>query len=221
MRAGYRVLLELDERNEVVGEAASGRDAVAVAADTQPDVVLLDLALPDLEQSEETAGIVSHPALADAAVLLMTPSEGDERIFSGLGAGAAGVLAKNADPSELRRTVQVLACGAAVLPPAALRRLIGELPPQYSDRRALAHQLEELTEREREVVALVGKGLTNGEIATHLVISPATAKTHVYRAMTKLDARHRAELAVTAYETGLVVPRSGSRRSGRRLLALA
>jgi DNA-binding NarL/FixJ family response regulator len=221
LRAGYRVLIELDERIEVVGEAASAHHALALAAQTRPDVALLDLGLPGLERREDTGRIVSHPAFAQAAVMLMTPSESDPRLFTALRAGASGVLAKDAEPAELRRVVQVLACGEAVLPFTVVRDLIGELPPQRSEHKPIAEQLEELTEREREVVALVGRGFTNAEIAEQLVVSPATAKTHVSRAMTKLHARQRAELVVLAYETGLVLPSTSGTQPGRRLLAIA
>jgi DNA-binding NarL/FixJ family response regulator len=221
IRAGYRMLLELDERIVVVGEAASGHHIVAVAGQTQPDVVLLDLGLPGLEQPDAAARIISHPAFAQAAVMIITPSDSDDRILSAVRAGALGVIVKDADPAELRRAVQVLAGGEAVLPPAAMRRLISQLPTHGSDNEPLAAQLDELTEREREVVALVGTGLTNDEIADRLVITPATAKTHVYRAMTKLRARHRAELVVLAYETGLVHPHTNPARTSRPILAIA
>jgi DNA-binding NarL/FixJ family response regulator len=221
LRAGYRVLLELDERIEVVGEADSGRHAMALAAQTRPDVVLLELGLPGLERPDETERIVLHPAFTEAAVMIMTRVESDERVFSALRAGALGVLATDAEPVELRRAVQMLACGRAVLPATVMRRLIGEIPAQRPGDKPLAEQLEELTEREREVVALAGKGLTNAQIADRLVVSPATAKTHVSRAMIKLRARHRAELVVLAYETGLVLPCTAVTQRGRRLLAIA
>jgi DNA-binding NarL/FixJ family response regulator len=220
MRAGYRVLLELDERIVVVGDAASGQEAIGLAEQTRPDVVLLDIGLPGLEQPDGTARIVSHRAFAKAALLLMTASATDERGFSALRAGAVGVLAKETKAAELRRAVRLLACGGAVLPAAAVPRLITELPPQRFDHSGVASQLKELTEREREVLALVGTGLTNAEIAEQLVITPATAKTHVYRAMTKLHARHRAQLVVIAYQAGLVVPRSGAKRSAGAVVAV-
>jgi DNA-binding NarL/FixJ family response regulator len=205
-RAGYRVLLESDGRIEVVAEAVSGDQAIALAEQTRPDVVLLDLELPGLDQLDETRRIVSHEAFAAAAVMVIAPSESDETVLSALRAGAVGVLAKDATPAELRRAVQALAGGEAMLPAIAARRLISELSPQRLNRRSLAEQLAALTEREREVAALVSMGLTNGEIAERLVISPATAKTHVSRVRTKLRARHRAELVAFAYDTGLVPP---------------
>jgi DNA-binding NarL/FixJ family response regulator len=221
VRAGYRMLLELDERVEVVGEAASGHWAVVLAANTQPDVVLLDLGLPGLEHPDAAGRIISHPALAGAAVMIMTPSLEDERVIGTLRAGAMGVVTKDADPAELRRAVEALAAGQALFPPLAIRRLISQLPPHALGHQPPAEQLEALTDREREVVALVGVGLTNGEIAERLVISSATAKTHVYRTMTKLNARHRAELVVLAYETGLVLPRTGGKEPSATIRTIA
>jgi DNA-binding NarL/FixJ family response regulator len=207
VRASYRALLESDHRVEVVGEAVSGEQAVALAIDTAPDVALLDLALPGLDDLQTTAAVVSDPAFAAVAVMLIALGENDERVFSALRAGAVGVLSKDAEPAELIRALQVLAEGQALLPAGAVRRLLAELPPQSPDHRSLPDQLNELTDREREVVGLVGRGLSNGEIAAQLVISPATAKTHVSRAMVKLHARDRAQLVVLAYETGLVLAR--------------
>jgi DNA-binding NarL/FixJ family response regulator len=208
VRAGYRTLLESDDRIEVVGEAADRPDTLALAMATEPDVVLLDLALPTLADPEAITAIISHPALAHAAVMLISPGESDERVFSALRAGAVGVLATDAEPAELIRAVRLLARGQALLPASAVRRLLGELAPHSRRQTATRHHIEELTDREREVVALAAEGLTNGEIAARLVISPATAKTHVSRAMIKLHARHRAQLVVSAYEHGLVLPTS-------------
>jgi DNA-binding NarL/FixJ family response regulator len=214
LRASYGALLERDDRIEVVGEAASGEQALALAIDTAPDVAVLDLALPGLEDLQATAAIVSHPAFARLAVMLITPGENDERVFTALRAGAVGVLSEDAEPAELIRALQVLADGQALLPAGAVRRLLAELPPQSPHRSALPEQLHELTDREREVVALVGLGLSNSEIAAQLVISPATAKTHVSRAMVKLHARDRAKLVVLAYESGLVLTRGNVPSAG-------
>jgi DNA-binding NarL/FixJ family response regulator len=203
VRASYSALLDRHERIEVVGEAASGEQALAQATDSPPDVALLDLALPGLEDLERTAAIVSHPAFAPVAVMLIAVRENDERVFAALRAGAVGVLSKDAAPDELIRALQVLAGGQALLPAGAVRRLLAELPPQSLRHRPVPDRLNELTDREREVLSLVGMGLSNGEIAAQLVISPATAKTHVSRAMVKLHARDRAQLVVLAYETGL------------------
>ena len=205
VRASYRALLERDERIEVVAEAADSRQAVALAADSAPDVALLDLTLPGLDNLETTAGIVSHPAFGQVAVMLIVSHEHDERVLGALRAGAVGVLSKDARPAELIRAIQLLARGDALFPAGVVRRLLAELPPQYGQHGSRPEQLDELTDREREVVSLVGMGLSNGEIATHLVISPATAKTHVSRAMIKLHARNRAQLVVLAYATGLAV----------------
>ena len=208
LRASYGALLERDELIDVVGEAASSEQVLALAVETMPDVAVLDLALPGLEDLERTAAIVSHHAFARVAVMLITAGENDERVFAALRAGAVGVLSEDAEPAELIRALQVLADGQALLPAGAVRRLLAELPPQSPHRSALPDQLNELTDREREVVALVGLGLSNSEIAAQLVISPATAKTHVSRAMVKLHARDRAKLVVLAYESGLVLKRT-------------
>jgi DNA-binding NarL/FixJ family response regulator len=207
IRAGYRVLLEADELIEVVAEAATEEEAIAQAAETSPDVMLLDLGLPGLENAEAAAGLVSHPAFTGVAVLLMTPGRCDERVLGALQSGAVGVLAKDVDPGELIRAVQVVARDQAVLPVGVMRELLGELQASRGGRAVPPGDLDELTAREREVVALVAGGLSNHQIAARLVISPATAKTHVSRAMLKLGASHRAQLAVLAYETGLVAPR--------------
>jgi DNA-binding NarL/FixJ family response regulator len=206
VRAGYRALLESDGGIEVVAEAATSEQAVARATETGPRVALLDQGLPGLEDPEATGAIVSHRAFAGVAVMLMASEEADERVISALRAGAVGVLRTDDQPQTLIESVRVLACGQALLPASTVRRLLGKLPPPTPRSGRLTRNIEELTDREREVTGLVATGLTNDEIATRLVISPATAKTHVSRAMLKVRARHRAELVVSAYETGLVVP---------------
>ncbi|WP_370116597.1 response regulator [Streptacidiphilus sp. MAP12-33] len=205
VRAGFRSLLERAEDIEVVGEAVDGVDAVAQATRLRPDVVLMDVRMPLLDGIAATGRIVADPALAATRVVVVTTFELDEYIHRALRAGASGFLLKDLDPDELRRAVRVVAAGEALLAPSVTRRLIGTftrrgtaLPPE------LAAAGAGLTDREREVVALVGRGLSNEEIAAELVISPATAKTHVSHAMTKLGARDRAQLVVYAYETGLV-----------------
>jgi DNA-binding NarL/FixJ family response regulator len=208
IRAGYRALLEADELIEVVGEAATSELATACAVEARPDVVLLDLELPGLEAPDAAAELVSHPAFNGVAVLLMTLERCDERVLGALQAGAVGVLAKDAEPTELIRAVQVVARDQALLPVAVVRQLLGQLRATRRQQALPPGDLDELTAREREVLALVAGGLSNHEIADRLVISPATAKTHVSRAMLKLGANHRAQLAVLAYETGLVEPRS-------------
>lgn len=206
IRAGYRVLLEADDLIEVVAEAATEDQAIAQAAETSPDVVLLDLGLPGLEDARAAAQLISHPAFTGVAILLMTPKKWDERVLDALQAGAVGVVAKDAEPDELIRAVQVVGRDQAVLPVGGLRELLGELRASRGKRTLPPGDLDELTAREREVVALVAGGLSNHQIAVRLVISPATAKTHVSRAMLKLGASHRTQLAVLAYETGLVAP---------------
>lgn len=201
VRAGLKALLEDEGNIAVVGEAAGGEEAVALAHALRPDVVLIDLSLPGLDSVEATRQMLTQPGLA---VMLMTGSESDERIFDALRAGASGLLLKDMDPAELARAVNVLSRGEALLSPLVTHRLIAELvsrPEPYTS----SELLDGLTAREREVVALVGQGLSNDEIAGELVVSPATAKTHVSRSMIKLRARDRAKLVVLAYEAGLVL----------------
>jgi DNA-binding NarL/FixJ family response regulator len=208
VRASYRAVLESDELIEIIAEAADSRHAVALAGAKSPDVALLDLALPGLDDAETTAAVVSHPGFARVAVMLIVTHESDERVLSALRAGAVGVLARDTETSELIRAVKLLARGDALLPAGLVRTLLAELPPPSGQHAPLPEQLDELTDREREVLALVGGGLSNAEIAAQLVISPATAKTHVSRVMVKVRARDRAQLVVLAYETGLVLARA-------------
>ena len=221
VRAGYRALLEREERIVVVGEAASGAEAVEVAAATGPHVVLLDLGLSGLDDLDGTGGIVSHRALVGVAVMLMVSSRADARVFDGLLAGAVGVLEKGACPEDLIEAVRVLAGGQALLPAGAVRRLLRERPPLPLLRHAGPAQLQELTGREREVLTLAARGLSNAEIAARLVVSPKTAKTHISHAMLKLGAHHRAQLVALAYETGLVRPGDDAPLSEDRVLVTA
>lgn len=209
VRAGYRALLEGDEGIKVVAEAATGQQAVLLASETAPDVALLGQGLPDVDDLEATAAIISHPAFAGVAVMLIA-WEGDEHVLEALRAGAVGVLRKDSHPATLVESVRLLARGQALLPASAVRWLLGEPDSRRQQQAELSRYIEELTDREREVVALAAEGLTNGEIAARLVISPATAKTHVSRAMVKLHAHHRAQLVVSAYENGLVAPHTPS-----------
>jgi DNA-binding NarL/FixJ family response regulator len=202
-RAGYRALLERDHSIEVVAEAANLHDAIHLARDSEPQVALLDLALAGLDDPEAIAAILSHHALAGVAVILIAPPHSDERILGALRAGAIGVLANDTEPAELIGAVQLAAAGQALLPVCGMRRLLHELAPHYSARGSHAERFKELTDREREIVGLAAAGLSNAEIAERLVISTATAKTHVSRAMIKLHARHRAQLVAIAYESGL------------------
>jgi DNA-binding NarL/FixJ family response regulator len=217
VRAGFRVLLEDTERIAVVGEAADGEEAVALAGRLHPDVVLMDANIPGLDCVEATRQVLAGPG---RAVMLLTGSDHDERIFDALRAGASGLLLKDTEPTELVRAVELLARGEALLSPALTRRLIAELTARPEPRLPSTGPLAELTAREREVVALVAQGLTNDEIGEQLVVSPATAKTHVSRAMIKLHARDRAQLVVFAYETGLAQPRADTTAPERRPLAL-
>jgi DNA-binding NarL/FixJ family response regulator len=206
IRAGLRVLLESEDDIVVVGEAADGEQAVELALSRRPDVILMDIDMPKLDGVAATLRIVGEDQLGGVSVLMMTTPESDEHIFEALRGGARGFLGKDSDPAELLTAVRVVASGEAQLSPSFTRRLIDEFAA-WPDRHAPATpQLEELTLREREVMALVAHGLTNHEIAERLVISPATAKTHVSRAMVKLHARDRAQLVVLAYQAGLVVP---------------
>ncbi|MFF1832868.1 response regulator [Streptomyces sp. NPDC058231] len=206
MRAGFRALLDAEDGIEVIGEAADGRRAVELAREHTPDVALVDVQMPVLSGIEATREIAADPRLSGVHVVILTNYGLDEYVFEALRAGAAGFLLKDTEPAELLRAIRVAARGDALLSPAVTRRLIGEFVSRPPDR-ATAPGLEALTRREREVTALAARGLTNEEIAAHMVISPFTAKTHISRAMTKLGARDRAQLVVFAYESGLVTPR--------------
>jgi DNA-binding NarL/FixJ family response regulator len=212
VRAGLRVLIDAEEGVEVVAEVDDGEQAVAEVIATKPDVVLMDIRMPNLDGLAATRQIVSNPDLCDVRVLILTTFELDEYVFEALRAGASGFLVKDTEPVELLRAIRVVAEGEALLSPGVTRRLIGEFVSQPQGRPFAADALEALTDREREVVALVAAGLSNEEIATELVISPATARTHVSRAMIKLHARDRAQLVVLAYESGLVAPGQGHRQ---------
>jgi DNA-binding NarL/FixJ family response regulator len=204
VRSGFRALLERADDIEVIGEAADGAEAVARAQVALPDVVLMDIRMPGVDGLEATRRITSNEALVDVRVIMLTTFELDEYVFEALHAGASGFLLKGVEPEELREAVRVVAQGDALLAPSVTRRLIREFVAQPGRHRPPPEQLEQLTEREREVMALVAAGLSNHEIAERLVISPATAKTHVSRMMMKLQAHDRAQLVVLAYETGLV-----------------
>jgi DNA-binding NarL/FixJ family response regulator len=209
VRAGFRVLLETEDDIRVVGEAAHGHEAVALAYRHRPAVVLMDIRMPALDGLNATREIAAAPELADVKVLILTTFETDEYVFDALRSGASGFVVKDTEPAELITAVRVIARGDALLSPKVTRRLIAEFAAQPARRGYSPAQLDELTDREREVMALVGKGLSNDEIAERLVVSPATARTHVGRAMMKLRAHDRAQLVVLAYETGLVLPGVG------------
>jgi DNA-binding NarL/FixJ family response regulator len=205
-RAGLRTLLESCDDIEVVGEAASGVEAVERARAARPDVVLMDIRMPELDGLEATRRIVADQRLAGVRVVVLSTFDLDEYVYEALRIGASGFLAKDVEPAELRHAVRVVARGDALLSPGVTRRLIAEFAARPAREPAAAARLRVLTGREREVLALVGEGLANDDIAGRLFMSPATVKTHVSRIMGKLAAHDRAQLVVLAYETGLVRP---------------
>jgi DNA-binding NarL/FixJ family response regulator len=205
VRAGLRALLEGDGTVTVVGEAGTGEEALALATSLGPDVVLIDVGVPGLDSVETTRRLLAETGVP---VMLLTTSETDERIFAALRAGASGLVLKDTEPDELLRAVAVLARGDALLSPRLTRRLIADFASRPEPSQLRDRLVEVLTVREREVVALVAMGLSNGEIAEELVVSPATARTHVSRAMVKLGARDRSQLVVMAYESGVVTSAS-------------
>ena len=205
VRAGFAALLDAQEGIEVVGQAADGADAVRLVRELNPDVVLMDIRMPGLDGLQATHQIAGDGRLAGVRVVILTTFELDEYVFEALRAGASGFLVKNTEPVELIHGVRAVASGDALLSPGVTRRLIAHFA-EGARQPASTPQLDALTEREREVMALAAEGLSNDEIAERLVVSPATAKTHVSRAMVKLGARDRAQLVVIAYESGLVRP---------------
>jgi DNA-binding NarL/FixJ family response regulator len=205
VRGGFRALLDARDDIEVVGEAADGHEALALARSLLPDVILMDIRMPGLDGLEATRQIAADPHLAAVRIVILTTFELDEYLFDALRFGASGFLVKDTEPADLVTAVRVVAAGDGLLSPRLTRRLIAEFAARAKQPKP-ADQLDVLTERERQVMALVAGGLTNHEIAGRLVMSPATARTHVSRAMTKLGARDRTQLAVFAYETGLVRP---------------
>jgi DNA-binding NarL/FixJ family response regulator len=205
VRAGFAALLDAEDDIEVVGEAADGQQAVRIAEQHKPDVMLMDIRMPVLDGIEAVRRIAARPDLASVHVVILTTFELDEYVFEGLRAGAAGFLVKDTDAAELIRAVRVVAGGGALLAPTVTRRLIAEFASRTREAQPVPG-LDELTPREREVVALVAQGLSNDEISRKIYVSPSTAKTHATRAMTKLGARDRAQLVVFAYQAGLVRP---------------
>jgi DNA-binding NarL/FixJ family response regulator len=205
VRAGFRALLDAEDDIAVVGEAADGDEAVRVVKAERPDVVLMDIRMPGTDGLEATRRIADDPALAAVHVVILTTFELDDYVFEALRAGAAGFLVKDTEPADLVAGVRVVAGGDALLSPGVTRTLIAEFAAR-STRPPGSKLLDELTAREREVTELVAKGLSNEDIAAHFVLSPATVKTHVNRAMMKLGARDRAQLVVFAFESGLARP---------------
>lgn len=216
VRAGFRSILEDEEDIEVVGEASTGTEAVRLARQLRPDVVLMDIRMPGTDGLAATRRIAADPALAGVRVLVLTTYESDEYVFESLRAGAAGFLLKDAEPEELRQAIRTVAAGHSLLAPSVTRRVIEEYTRLRGPLADGARVLAPLTAREREVMALVAEGLSNEEIGARLLMSPLTAKTHVSRVLTKLGARDRAQLVVLAYESGLV--RAGDPGRGRGLL---
>lgn len=206
VRSGLRALLAAEPGLEVVAEAGDGRQALAAARTHLPDVIVMDIRMPVMDGLAATRAIAADPRLASVRVLVLTTFDEDELVFEAIRAGAAGFLLKDAEPAELLRGIRVAAAGNSLLAPQAARRLVAAFAATPPTAGPSARALDLLTGREREIVALVGRGLSNEEIAEHLVISPATARTHVSRAMGKLAARDRAQLVVFAYESGLVHP---------------
>jgi len=205
VRSGLRALLANSNDLQVVGEAGDGREAVAVVTRTQPDVVLMDIRMPGMDGIAATRQITADPRLAEVAVVMLTTFDEDDQIFAAIRAGASGYLLKDAEPDDLRQAIRVVAAGDALLSASVTRKVMEGIvsgPAGVADR----GRLNELTEREREVLAGVGRGLSNDEIAAEIHISPATARTYVSRMLTKLGARDRAQLVVIAYETGVVTP---------------
>jgi DNA-binding NarL/FixJ family response regulator len=207
VRGGFRVLIEAAADMTVVGEATTGGEAVDLTRALHPDVVLMDIRMPELDGLAATAAITTDADLHDVKVLILTTFEIDEYVYAALRAGASGFLGKGADPADLADAIRTIQQGEALLSPTATRTLIARcLATELTDPVGRA-VLEVLTDRERELMRLVASGLSNDDIAAQLVLSPHTVKTHINRAMAKLGAHDRAQLVIIAYETGLVTPR--------------
>jgi len=206
VRGGFRMLVDSASDLEVVGEAATGAEAVALATELCPDVVLMDIRMPDMDGLEATRRIVAETPADGTRILILTTFDMDDYVYEALRAGASGFLLKDTEPDVLLDAIRVVAQGDALLAPSVTRRLIAEFVRRPEIRRATPPELALLTDREREVLGVVARGLSNDGIARELFISPATAKTHVSRVLMKLGARDRAQLVVIAYESGLVVP---------------
>jgi DNA-binding NarL/FixJ family response regulator len=206
VRGGLRVLVESAADMSVVGEAADGGEAVRLAERLRPDVVVMDIRMPVMDGLEATKRITGSPATSAVRILIITTFDIDEYVYAALRAGASGFLLKDAPPEQLLGAIRVVAGGDALLAPSVTRRLIEEFASRPEPNPHSEDALADLTAREREVLALVARGRSNAELANELMMSPATAKTHVSRLLTKLNARDRAQLVVIAYETGLAVP---------------
>jgi DNA-binding NarL/FixJ family response regulator len=206
VRAGFRLLVDSAPDLEVVGEAADGAEAVELVQRQRPDVVLMDIRMPVMDGLEATRRIGGLHETGAARILILTTFDLDEYVYQALRAGASGFVLKDIPPADLLAAIRIVAAGDALLAPSVTRRLIAEFARRPGPTPVAPAALEVLTDREREVLALVARGLSNGEIAEHLVVSPATSKTHVSRLLTKLGARDRAQLVALAYESGLVIP---------------
>ncbi|GAA5081212.1 DNA-binding NarL/FixJ family response regulator [Thermocatellispora tengchongensis] len=204
LRGSFRVLIETAPDLVTVGEAGTGAQAVELAARERPDVVLMDVRMPEMDGIEATRRICATPGAAQ--VLILTTFDLDEYVYAGLRAGASGFLLKNTPPADLLSAIRVVAAGEALLAPSVTRRLIAEFAGRPGPARPPARELDGVTDREREVLILIARGLSNAEIAAHLNLSAATVKTHVGHLLAKLAARDRAQLVIVAYETGLVRP---------------
>ncbi len=205
VRAGFRALLDAQDDIEVIGEAGDGEAALQLTRTHKPDIVLMDIRMPGMDGLQATRAIAGEDALGDVRVVILTTFDLDEYVFEALRVGASGFLVKSTEPAELVHAVRVVTAGEALLSPGVTKRLVAEFAERAKEPRSFP-ALDALTDREREVMGLVAEGLSNDEIAERLVVSPATAKTHVSRAMVKLGARDRAQLVVFAYESGLARP---------------
>ncbi|MEU7713331.1 MULTISPECIES: response regulator [Micromonospora] len=206
LRGSFRLLVDSTPGLTTVGEAGTGVEAVALAAEHRPDVVLMDVRMPEMDGIEATRRICGDPAIAGTRVVILTTFDLDEYVYGALRAGASGFLLKDTPPAELLAGIRVVAAGEGLLAPTVTRRLIDEFARRPEPARPLPRRLDGVTEREREVLMLIGRGLSNAELAGHLGLSLATVKTHVGRLLTKLAVRDRAQLVIVAYETGLVEP---------------
>ncbi|MCO1616050.1 response regulator transcription factor [Micromonospora sp. CPM1] len=206
LRGSFRLLVDSTPGLTTVGEAGTGVEAVALAAEHRPDVVLMDVRMPEMDGIEATRRICGDPAIAGTRVVILTTFDLDEYVYGALRAGASGFLLKDTPPAELLAGIRVVAAGEGLLAPTVTRRLIDEFARRPEPARPLPRRLDGVTGREREVLTLIGRGLSNAELAGHLGLSLATVKTHVGRLLTKLAVRDRAQLVIVAYETGLVGP---------------
>ena len=206
VRGSFRVLIETTPDFAVVGEGATGAEAVALARSEHPDVILMDVRMPEMDGIEATKAICADPDTSHARVLVLTTFDLDAYVYAALRAGASGFLLKDTSPASLLDAITVVAAGDALLAPSVTRRLIAEFARQPQPTQRPARDLADTTQREQEVLALIATGLSNAEIAEHLHLSPATVKTHIAHLLGKLNARDRAQLVITAYESGLVTP---------------